>query len=107
MNKQEQININNKVLEVIADFNSQSLGCTEPKRLRTCSACVFKRGHYWVLQSYSTIIALIDTESDTLYDFLRYVYGYTSTSAQHICKFGKDYGNGKWGCTHSMTYRAV
>ena len=107
MKKQEQIAINNKVLEVINDFNMQPMGAYEYKNLRTCSAKVYRRGHYWVLQSYATIIAVIDIDNDTLYDFLRYVYGYTSTSAQHIAKFRHDYGAGKWGCEHEYTYRAV
>ena len=62
---------------------------------------------YYVLCSYCTIVAVIDTHTDTLYDFLRYVYGYTSTSAQHISKFNQDYGMGKWGCTNRLTYREV
>ena len=52
-------------------------------------------------------MAAIDVRTDTLYDFLRYVYGYTSTSAQHISKFSKDYGMGKWGCANRLTYREV
>ena len=39
--------------------------------------------------------------------FLRAVYGYTSTSAQHISKFDKDYGRGTWGCKERVTYREV
>ena len=57
---------------------------------------------YYVLRSYNTIVAAIDVSNDTLYDFLRYVYGYTSTSAQHIAKFSCDYG-----CTKHLTYREV
>ena len=83
-------------------------------RLRSCSATVFDlvddtTGEvlYHVLRSYNTIVAAIDVRTDTLYDFLRYVYGYTSTSAQHISKFSKDYGMGKWGCTNRLTYRYV
>ena len=52
-------------------------------------------------------MAAIDVRTDTLYDFLRYVYGYTSTSAQHIAKFDKDYGRGKWGCANRVTYRDI
>ena len=62
---------------------------------------------YYVLCSYCTIGAIIDTRTDTLYDFLRYVYGYTATSAQHSAKFDKDYGRGKWGCTNRLTYRDI
>lgn len=59
------------------------------------------------LRSYKTIIAVIDHETDTLYDFLRYVYGYTATSAHHIAKFNHDYCNGSWGCENRLTYREV
>lgn len=53
------------------------------------------------------VIAIIDKRTDTLYDFLRHVYGYNSTSAKHISKFSNEYGMGKWGCTHSLIYRDV
>ena len=87
--------------------------CNEHK-LRSCSATVFDivddtTGEvlYHALRSYQTIVAFIDPATDTLYDVLRYVYGYTSTSAQHISKFSKDYGMGKWGCAKRVTYREV
>ena len=83
-------------------------------RLRSCSATVFDlvddtTGEvlYHVLRSYNTIVAFIDPTTDTLYDVLRLVYGYTSTSAQHISKFSQDYGSGKWGCAKRLTYRDV
>ncbi len=107
MKKSEQIEINKKVQMAIDDFNSQSLGAYNYRNLRTCNAKVFWRGHYWVLISYNTVVALIDIDTDTLYDFLRLVYGYTATSAQHISKFNHDYCSGKWGCTNTFTYREV
>ena len=107
MKKSEQIKINKKVQMAIDDFNSQSLGAYDYKKLRTCNAAVFRRSHYWVLISYNTIVALIDSETDTLYDFLRLVYGYTATSAQHISKFNRDYCSDKRRCAHSYTYREV
>ena len=87
--------------------------CNE-RRLRSCSATVFDlvddtTGEvlYHVLRSYNTIVAFIDPTTDTLYDVLRLVYGYTSTSAQHISKFSHDYGMSKWGCAKRVTYRDV
>ena len=87
--------------------------CNE-HRLRSCSAKVFDlvddtTGEvlYHILLSYKTIVAFIDPTTDTLYDVLRKVYGYTSTSAQHIAKFDKDYGRGKWGCANRVTYRDI
>ena len=107
MRKQEQLAINEQVQKAIDDFNSENAMSGFERRLRSCTATVFEQGHYYVLRSYNTIIAIIDKRTDTLYDFLRLVYGYTSTSAQHIVKFGKDYGQGKWGTANTLTWRAV
>lgn len=71
------------------------------QRLRSCTAYKYyfkKEGTSYdiayeivVLQSYSTVVALayIDEEDEriSVHDFLRIVYGYTATSAQHIAKF--------------------
>lgn len=75
------------------------------KRLRSCSAKVFTTNNYYILQSYQTIIAVIDRNTDTLYDFLRIACGYTHTSAQHIAKFGHDYCSGSWNCSKVYTAR--
>lgn len=77
------------------------------QRLRSCSAWVYETANYYILRSYSTIIACIDKRTDTLCDFLRLVYGYTATSAQHISKFSKDYGYGKWGCANRITWKDI
>ena len=114
MKKSEQLAINEQVLTLVNDFNTTNNYTGNFKQLRRCSADVApvmdaETGEllYYVLRSYSTIVAAIDVRTDTLYDFLRYVYGYTATSAQHIAKFDKDYGKGKWGCTNRLTYREV
>lgn len=67
--------------------------------------CVCKLNRFYILKSYRTIVAVIDTEDDICYDFLRKVYGYTVTSAQHIAKFQHDYGAGTWGCAYCLTWR--
>lgn len=77
------------------------------KRLRSCSAEVLETENFYILISYRTNIACIEKNTDTLYDYLRGVYGYTATSAQHISKFKKDYGAGKWGCEHEYRYYEV
>ena len=102
MKKSEQIEINNKVKAVVEDFYKCEEYTEGIGRLRNCTAFVFRQGKYIYLQSYNTIIAVIDTETDTLYDFLRLVYGYTSTSAQHIAKFAKDYH-----ATEKFTWRSI
>lgn len=114
MKKSEQLAINEQVLTLVNDFNKTNNYTGNFKRLRSCSAEVApvidaETGEllYYVLRSYNTIVAAIDVRTDTLYDFLRYVYGYTATSAQHISKFSQDYGSGKWGCANRVTYREV
>lgn len=74
-------------------------------RLRTCSAVVESTENFYRLRSYQTIVAVIDKNTDTLYDCLRTVYGYTATSAQHISKFNKDFGSGLYGCQERLTAR--
>ena len=69
-------------------------------RLRTCNACVWETEHFYILQSYATMVAAIDKEFGVMFDFLRYVYGYTPTSAEHIAKFATDYD-----ATSRYTYR--
>lgn len=116
MKKSEQLAINEQVLNALTVFNSANVSTRTDlwKRLRSCSAEVApvidsETGEvlYYVLRSYRTIVAIIDTRTDTLYDFLRYVYGYTATSASHISKFSKDYGSGKWGCANVLRYYPV
>ena len=116
MTKNEQREINAQVLSFIESYRNNEMRCTyEPSRpLRSCSAQVnevtdTETGEvlYAVLTSYNTVVAIIDYATDTLYDFLRYVYGYTATSAKHISKFSEDYGLGKWGCANRLTYKEV
>lgn len=110
MRKQEQVKINSFVEEVwnqaISEFHKE-YGTVEPVRLRSCNAWVLETHNYYFLQSYNTVVAFIDKKDDVLYDVLRLVYGYTSTSAQHIAKFCNDYGKGKFGCEGRVTWREV
>ena len=109
MKKQEQLEINEKVLEIVyrTECSVKNAKEVEWHRLRSCKAYVANIGNISVLRSYDTIIAVIDHTTDTLYDFLRYVYGYTSKSSQHIAKFDHDYCNGYFGCENRLTYREV
>lgn len=70
--------------------------------LNKCQACVYETATFFILISYNTAIACIDKSTDILYDMLRYEYGYTATSAQHIAKFAKKYTP----CTR-YTWRAI
>lgn len=93
MKKLQQILSNNEVKDVYTDlitcidhFGARNLG-----RLRSCTATVYETYGYTYLKSYNTIIACIGHDNNVCYDFLRMVYGYTSTSAQHIAKFANDF----------------
>lgn len=91
MKKELQKIENDIVLREIDKINADlRKGVQSVSSLRTCNACVLASSNYYLLQSYSTIVAAIDADGN-VYDFLRYVYGYTSTSAQHIAKFRNDY----------------
>lgn len=105
MRKAEQLTINEEVKKIMeAALKEDHL---KSKQLRSCSATVYTTENYYILRSYSTIIAAIDRKTDTLVDFLRLVYGYTATSAKHISKFNHDYCTGKWSCERVLTYREV
>lgn len=75
------------------------------KRLNKCNARVYETENFYILESYSTIVAVIEKATDIFADVLRMVYGYTSTSCQHIAKFRRAYGKDKWGCKIEYTYR--
>lgn len=109
MNKKLQINANKEVLAALKRFNEEIKHCPIDKvnRLRTCNAYVYETPSFYVLRSYNTVVAIIEKSTDTCYDFLRYVYGYTHTSAGHISKFDKDYGHEMYGCKRCVTYRDV
>lgn len=114
MKKSEQIAINEQVITAIEKFNASHCYYGNSYKLRNCSASVAdaidrETGEilYHVLTSYNTVVAIIDVQTDTLVDFLRYVYGYTSTSAQHISKFAQDYGASMWGCANTLRYYPV
>ena len=107
MKKSEQLAINARVLhflEVNSDLKQPSVPTSEWRQLRSCSADFIHIGNYLVLRSYATVVAVYDIQHDTLYDFLRYVYGYTATSAQHIAKFYREFCN---RITTRLTYKEV
>lgn len=92
--KMKQQIINNAVHLALNEFENQSDGLVIIGRLRTCNATVYENERYIVLISYTTTVAFIDKQERKAYDILRLIYGYTSTSAQHIAKFFSDYACG-------------
>lgn len=80
----------------------------KPLRLRSCSATVYETPRYYVLRSYNTVVACIDKSTGICYDVLRHVFGYTSTSCQHINKFIVDYSGVRWRSQATVyTFREV
>ena len=65
-------------------------------RLRSCQAVVYETKNYYILKSYETFVACIRKDDNVIIDVLRDVYGYTSTSAQHVSKFIHDYTPYPW-----------
>nr|DAD92804.1 MAG TPA: hypothetical protein [Podoviridae sp. ctFkM10] len=97
MIKKEQIVDNAIIEQYIDELNAEIsvAGLQYWERLRTCNAHVYRTPHFTVLRSYNTIVAAIyqrtPIAAPVFIDFLRLVYGYTSTSVQHIAKFKHDY----------------
>lgn len=75
-------------------------------RLRSCSAYVYETENYYILRSYDTLVAVIQKQSNICVDVLRYVYGYSATSAQHISKFFHDYTPYPWN-NNKYTFRHI
>lgn len=92
--KQKQQIINSAIHLALNEFENNYSNMKKVARLRTCKASVYENGRYIVLISYTTTVAFIDKRERKAYDILRLVYGYTSTSAQHIAKFFSDYARG-------------
>ena len=94
MKKEQQKRMNVRTQLFFEWFNAQHGTPIKYKRLRTCQAVVFEFDDCYILQSYQSIVAGIRKDTYEEFDFLRMVYGYTSTSARHIAKFFAAYGQG-------------
>ena len=105
MKKDQQVVMNEYVVKnysnMMNEFNENWYSSV---KLRSCQACVYETENYFVLKSYDTIVAFIDKNTRQKFDILRKVYGYTSTSAQHITKFFSDYGDFR---VSTYTYRDI
>lgn len=92
MKKQEQENVNRIVELALDSFNEEWAATPDYKmppkvRLNHCQAWTQEFENFIVLRSYDTNVAVYDKRNGILYDILRGVYEYSSTSAQHIAKF--------------------
>ena len=105
MKKQEQLSINSKIELDLDKCNEVFRNTPDDKmppkvRLNNCQAWTQDFEGFTVLWSYKTAVAVYDKTTDTLYDVLRAVYGYTATSAHHIAKF-----RSMCNPAHVLTYR--
>lgn len=89
--KELQKKINNYVKMEYEGIKAETFK-SEKRKFRHCQASVYETENYFVLCSYDTDVAAVVKGTAIGVDFLRYVYGYTATSAQHIAKFFNDYG---------------
>lgn len=110
--QEEQLVINCAATGIFNEAFKELENQTTPvcKRLRSCSAWVYETDNFYFLKSYDTFVACICKRNNACFDVLRYVYGYTSTSAQHIAKFFSDYAFtiGKWRSDLTIyTYRDI
>ena len=98
MKKSVQIAMNRRVENAYKDMCDE-LEKKEPylhySQLHSCKAYVIETKNLYVLQSYNKIVACIRKDYLQSYDFLRMVYCYKATSAQHISKFFHDYGDSR------------
>lgn len=104
MKKELQRELNKKAYDIFDSalsefFHSEQDG----KQLNHCQAHVYETPNFYILQSYNTLVACIEKSTDILVDVLRTEFGYTSTSSQHITKFSRRYGAGKYGCERKIT----
>lgn len=109
MKKSEQIAINEQVLTALEKLNNSNEEIINSKRLDSCTAWIKETENYYILQSYNTNVAFIEKATHTMYDVLRYVYGYTATSGKHIAKFRRYNLTGikPWDYGKELTYRNV
>lgn len=85
--KEKQIEINKNAMIGMELWN-ESVVVVSREQLYHCKAQVLELDNNCLaLTSYGTLVAVFDKDTGFFYDVLRYTYGYTSTSAQHIAKF--------------------
>lgn len=107
MKKSVQIAMNDTVTNFIDRYNAKFTRCGNYEQLDSCQAWVFQiidgsTGEFvgYGLVSYNTFVAAV--VYGEFYDFLRYVYCYTATSAKHISKFRNRFPH-----EHEFTYRPI
>ena len=91
MTRREQLSTNEYCEREIPVLSAELGKVLSVRRLRKCQAYVYETDSYYILKSYSTVVAFIRKGDCECFDILRMVYGYTATSAQHIAKFRNDY----------------
>ena len=90
--KEMQAEINKNAL-VGMELWDQAIVIVSRERLNYCNAFILELDNDCLaLTSYGSLVAVFDKKTGFFYDVLRFTYGYTSTSAQHIAKFRSKLG---------------
>lgn len=84
-----QEKVNEKVLSAYKVFD-ESFYPEHLRPFRSCHAQIGWNDKYIALYSFGTMVCFYERSTGNFFDVLRYVYGYTATSNQHIWKFFRD-----------------
>lgn len=87
MKKAEQEAMNAYAIEQWVSLESDYANAVGAGRLASCQAWLYTASGVTFLMSYSTVVACHNHITGEFFDMLRFAYGYTATSAQHIAKF--------------------
>ena len=106
MKRDEQLKVNEFCDVVMGAVYDALRNRVDWQPFRSCQASTITlNGSITVLKFYNTVVAVVvenPKRGNVGIDYLRYAYGYTATSAQHIAKFFNDYG-----VSHRYTWREV
>lgn len=120
VNKQEQEVINylsKNLYEMAMNEACDEWGFTNPeiclnaKQLNKCNARIYETENFYILESYSTFVAVIEKATGIFADVKFMVYNFEAaghtchTTTQHIAKFRRAYGKDNGGCKIEYTYR--
>lgn len=109
MTKEQQKYFNEQAhilwIHALAEYEKES-DTRKKFKLRSCDAVVYETTHFYLLQSYRTLISAIDKRNYEITDMLRFVYHYTNTSNMHISKFIHDYTPFPWN-SNKFVWRPI
>lgn len=99
--------VNNMCEEMLSVAEREAEQVIETRQLNYSEAYIKETEHFYVLYSYDEIVAFIEKSTNTLYDLLLFVRGYSGVSLTHINKFEKLYGKGIYGCKGTLRWKNI